>query len=92
MTKNEFTTELRDGTRELGFRKGTRVIVNGRIGTVNTKIVRGPENILQSVKFDEPNEAGKFYESFPHTALTLAAPVEGAPTEVDLLGNRIRRT
>lgn len=92
MTKTEFTTELRDGTRELGFRKGERVVVNGRLGIVHTKLVRGPNNILQSVKFDTADEDGKYFASFPHTALELAPEVEGKPSEVDLLGHRIRRT
>lgn len=92
MTLHDFKNELREGVNDLGFKRGTRVTVNGRIGTVTTKLVRSPTDALQSVKFDEPDEAGKLFGSFPHTALELAAPVEGKPSEVDLLGQAIRRT
>lgn len=92
MTANEFKRELCEGLSDCGYARGARVLVNGRIGTVLTKIVRNRDSILQSVKFDEPDEAGKFHGSFPHTELFPAAAEEGAPSEVDLLGQRIRRT
>lgn len=92
MTAKEFKDEMREATEGYGFRRGERVTVNGRVGTVNTKIVRGGGKVLQSVKFDEPDENGKYFASFDASELTPAAPVEGAPSEVDLLGQRIRRT
>jgi len=92
MTLTEFKRECHENTKAFGFGRGERVLVNGRLGTVTTKIVRGPDNILQAVKFDEPDEHGKLFGSFPHTELFAAAPIEGKPSEVDLLGQAIRRT
>lgn len=108
MTLTEFKNELREASQGFGFRRGERVIVcpdaldkhkakyphvGGVTGTVQTKMIRGPGDVLQGVKFDDPiTDDGRMFGAFDALDLIEAPAVEGRPTEIDLLGQRIRRT
>lgn len=86
MTAAEFKRELYEASKDYGFKRGSRVMVNGRTGTVQTKIIRN-SGILQSVKFDDGT-----YGSFADTDLMAVVEDNDRPNEVDLLGQRIRQT
>ena len=86
MTALDFKREMYEASKGQGFARGSRVMVNGRIGTVQTKLICG-KSIRQAVKFDDGD-----WEAFEHTDLMPVVEDNDRPSEVDLLGQRIRRT
>lgn len=86
----QFQLECRAAMSDVGFARGRCVEVKktGERGVVRTKLIRGPGKVRQVVKFDDG-----LCRTFDARELVYAEPDAAShPSEVDLLGKRIRRT
>lgn len=87
MTQHDFKRELYECRNGMGFQRGSRVLVDDKVGTVTVRRVCGSNNVRHTVKFDD-GTCGVYAAN----DMAEAVRPEGQPTEVDLLGQRIRRT